>query len=140
MGIRPLIVVAGLVAQALVPVVAVAADATLVGTPTVSSAPGGSAAVAITLRAGPRPTAPVLLEVRVGGGVVGRLADAPLSANQTKLYRIPITVPGNAAGTLELRIFGWGTELGRASAAVQATSEGAASGTPSGRQSGPPPV
>jgi len=100
-----------------------AADAVLVGTPTVSPSPlvpGSAADVTVTLRAdAKKATAPVLLEVLAGKAVVGKLADAPLGANQSKAYKIAIKVPADAVKKLDLRIMGWGAELGTASVAVK---------------------
>ena len=111
MAVRRLIVAIGLLAQVLVPVAAVAVDATLVGDPSVSPVPllpGRAADVVVTLRAAGRETPPVQLEIRVGASVLGRLSDAALGANQTKAYRVTITVPGAASGTLDLRAPGLG--------------------------------
>lgn len=102
---------------------AMAADALLVGTPTVSPSPlvpGAAAEVVVTLRAvAKKATAPVQLEVYAGKAAVGKLADAPLGANQSKTYRIPIKVPADAAKGLDLKIVGWGAELGHVSVAVK---------------------
>lgn len=133
MAVCRLIVAAGLLAQVLVPVAAVAVDATLVGSPSVSPVPllpGRAADVVVTLRAAGRVTPPMQLEIRVGASVLGRLSDAALDANQTKAYRVTITVPGAASGTLDLRVWAWGTEIGRASAGVQASAGPTTGGAP----------
>lgn len=144
--LRRLFVIAALGA-ALASAASAAPEATLVGAPTVSPSPlvaGGPAEVTVTLRAdAKKATAPVALEVHAGKTPIGKLADAALGPNQTKTYRIAIKVPADAAKTLELRVLAWGTELGRARAAVKA------SGTPEAavgaasqpaRPATPPPV
>jgi hypothetical protein len=62
----------------------------------------------------------VQLEVRIGATVAGKLAEASLGANQTRTYKIGFAVPATTAKAIDLRILGWGAELGRAQAAVQA--------------------
>ncbi|HEV8585035.1 MAG TPA: hypothetical protein VGT02_08705 [Methylomirabilota bacterium] len=122
---------------------AMAADAVLVGTPTVSPSPvvpGGAADVSVTLRAGAKPTAPVQLEVQVSKTGIGKLADAALGANQTKTYKIPIKVPADAAKALDLKIVGWGTTLGQVTVAVQAKTPPTTASPPPAKVASPSPV
>jgi hypothetical protein len=128
-----------------------AGEASVVGKPAVSPgpvAPGRPAELTVTLRAGGKPTPPVQLEVRLGGAVVGKLADKPLGANQTRAFKIPISVPAGVTGLLDLRVLGWGAELARVSAPTpersaapaSAATKPPAAAAPGGRPAGPPPV